>query len=558
MEESFVFHDYTDDLEGYAEIVAVLNAQADEQISMFHQDDTGMSLYAVLCRTKGQKLEVMPAGLVHQVAGPRNCYTLYYESLDAAEAAAAWYEQSEEMLYAELDAEVTALSEQEEISHSFHSWGASRMNFGSYLSHAGKWGKDESVVAVIDSGVCRHSLLDGKVTESGYDYIDADDDATNDTFGHGTHVAGIVADCTYGVPVWIYPIRVLNGAGSGKISNVVNAIMEAIEKNVDVINLSIESRVMSDAMDDAIFEALDENIVVVVAAGNSSCDTKDICPAHLENEGVLVVGAAEISGESCVRASYSNYGDSVDVYAFGTNISSCSRTGGYVSGSGTSVAAPHISALCAMLRFIHPGMPPAMVEQRTASAAQIGGSVCVPDIGSMVPVSEGFLLRTLALRNDEEVHLPTVAVPATSREGIEYSSSDLSVVSVEDGVLKAVGTGRATITVSCTGFDDTSFEVVVEEEDGNGGMNFPDSLKVLEDEACAGNVTVEKIVLPEGLIRIGDNVFEGCTALRMVHIPSTVSEMGINSFADAVIICRQSSAAYLFCKENGVQYIADQ
>lgn len=573
--EGWVSYDCTDDDGAYAETVAVLNRCADRQIEpeqgtdgrLYGGGEAAAPLFAVLCRTQGGELAPVPEGLVCVAAGPDHCYTLYYSSRAAADSAVARYRRAEGMVYAEPDAEVAAAmsqatllpeSAEAEESREFHSWGASRMRFDRYIGHAARWGQGAATVAVIDSGVCRHPFLEGRLTESGYDYIDADDDATNDTFGHGTHVAGIIADCTVEVPVSICPIRVLNSSGSGKISNVVNAIREAVGMGVDVINLSIESRVLSEALDSAILEAMERGTVVVVAAGNSGCDTVEVCPAHLKDRGVVVVGGAALNGDACARAAYSNYGESVDAYAFGSKIVSCSITGGYVEDTGTSMAAPHVSALCAMLRLIHPGLSPALIEERVVSAASLDGALFVPDLESMVPASEGLRLRVLKLREAETIQLPTAALPATSREAVAYAVDDPSVASLADGLLTAKETGTARVTVSCTGFDDATFEVVVGSGGESADLYLPEALSRLEDGAFAGDAGVERVLLPEGLSAIGSGVFEGCAALRTVRIPATVDAIGDNTFSDAVVICKAGSAAHDYCRENGIQYVTER
>ena len=563
MEGSFSLFDFSNDLEGYAEFVSTLNARMDSEINASQKDSeqprngSEISLVTVLCKTTGTDLQVVSEGLVYEVAGPRNCYTLYYTSQNDAEQAITVYLQDPCIVYAELDSDVSASSlSSEEDAYDFNSWGAYEMNFIDYIHFSKSWGNGQSVVAVIDSGVCQHPLISSKIIESGFDYIDVDEDSTNDIYGHGTHVAGIIADCTRDVPVYIYPIRVLNGAGGGKTSNVINAIMEASEKKVDIINLSVESRVMSDALDCAVLDAIDDGIVIVVAAGNSSCDTSEICPAHLRNSGVVVVGAAEIDGDTCERASYSNYGESVDLFAFGTDIVSCSRTGGYVKDTGTSMAAPHVSALCAMLRLVHAGLSPSSVEERAVAASGIGNGVFVPDTKSMVPDSEGILLNNLSLHINEEIQLPDKAIPISSCETIKYTIENPAVLTFNSGLLKACAAGTTAVNVSCVGFPDFSFTVDVDEFEDTGQLILPSSLSALDDEAYEGDVAVEQVILPDGLTTLGNGVFANCDNLRIVRIPSSVIDLGINTFSNAVIMCEESSAAHEYCKQNGIQHIA--
>ena len=557
-EDGYAVFDYSDSLSEYAQRVALLNTKCGTVSELEEKGiSDGATMFAVLCKTDGSRLDAMEDGLIYVIVGPDNRYTLYYDSLDCATAAVSRYVKQKGMVYAELDSEVKSASaaQVERADYSFHSWGATQMNYGVYLNHVGRWGRGSATVAVIDSGVFRHPMLEGRLTESGYDYVDADNDSTNDLFGHGTHVAGIIADCSCDTPVYICPIRVLNAGGGGKTSNVVNAILEAIERGVDVINLSIETRVMSDAMDSAIEEALSGDITVVVAAGNSACDTEEICPAHLKNRGVIVVGAAELDGGECVRAEYSNYGDSVDLYAFGSAISSCSRTGDYVEDTGTSMAAPHISAMCAMLKLLHPGLSPDAVEERAVAAAGVGTGVFVPDLLSMIPQAEGFHLHELKLCYAEEIPLPAAAWPLSSREAVRYSSDDHSVVAIESGKVVARGIGTAHVTASCVGFEDTSFEVTVCQAAGFAPFSLPASLRTLEDEACLGDASIERVILPDGLERVGAHAFEDCAGLRTIVVPPSVEQIGENSFSGAVVFCAFGSAAMRYCEERDLQYI---
>ena len=557
-EQSYISYDYTESPEQYAQMVATLNASQGTEDLFLRKSAEREQLCAVLCKTNGRGLSVITEGLAYKINGPGNCYTLYYHSKVDAEGAIEYYHSQSGMVYAEMDSEVRAavLLSREEGLHTFHSWGAVAMNYGRYMAHARGWGNGTSVVAVIDSGVFRHALLDGKMGESGFDYIDVDDDSTNDLYGHGTHVAGIIADCTGELPVYIYPIRVLNAAGKGKMSNVVNAVAEACEKKVDVINLSLESFVMSEALDTAILEAVSKGITVVVAAGNSRSDTEYVCPAHLRDRGVIVVGAAELNGGSCVRAPYSNYGESVDVYAFGTNIVSCSRSGGFVEETGTSMAAPHISALCALTRLIHHGISPAEQERRVISGAVTRGEVNIMEATQMIPASPGFSLRALSLRVGEALPLPEAALPVSCCEPLRYESANPTVASVADGRLTALQPGSTIVKASCVGLDVEPFQLIVMERSMDGYALFPKNLKRVEDEAYAGDQVLEWIRLPQGLETIGDRVFDDCGALRLIELPDSLCKLGENTFSNAVLLCGRDSYAQGYAEEHGLQYIA--
>jgi len=430
------------------------------------------------------------------------------------------------------------------------------MNFGAYVAFSEKWGTGSSTAAVIDSGVCYHSLLSGRVRMGGYDYVDGDEDPTNDEFGHGTRVAAIIADCTPGLPVYVYPIRVLDASGGGKMSNVVNAVREATARRVDIINLSIESHVLSDALDDAVLDAVRAGVTVVVAAGNSGINTAEVCPSHLTNRGAIVVGAAEGDDGLYRRASYSNYGGSVDVYAYGTDIMSASLSGGYGSDTGTSMAAPHISALSAMLHMTHPGLSSGKTEDRILRAAVGTNVVAVPDLALMVPQSRGFSLRKVHLNVGEMLQLYAATLPETAAEQITYAVSDAQIVNVEQGALTGLAPGTATVTVSCTGFEDTAFTVTVDETERTV-LTLPASLTALKEEAFAGAASLQLVQLPEGLETIGDSAFADCPALERVYVPSSVQQIGGKAFSRAILLC-EGETAWQYAENHELQYVLVQ
>lgn len=545
--------DHTSSLTDYTRTVAALNREA--AVLAGRGEGSGEeTLHAVLCRTKGGAPDLDGLYPVYTVAGPNHCYTIYFCTGEQAEEAAEKLAAQPGMRYAQCDVLVRAVSADAEPAYSFHSWAAPLMGFDSYLAYASGWGSGSATVAVIDSGTCPHSLISPRMLDGGYDYIDDDDDPTNDLFGHGTAVAGIIVDCTPGMPVYILPIRVLNSGGSGKMSNVVNGVREAIQRRVDVINLSLESPVMSPALDDAIAEALNAGITVVAAAGNSGVNTSEVCPAHLQLPGMIVVGGAEYNAGAVSRSTYSNYGSSVDVYAFGTGVRCCSRSGGYVGGTGTSYAAPHITALCALLHTLHPGISPSAVEARIRASADAEAAVPVPALSAMIPQSMGMRLTSLTMSVGDLLTLPDIALPATAMETINLAISDESVASCVQGVLTAIGPGSCTISASCPGLDEMTFEVCVTEASA-GTLMLPEALTAIGDEAFMAAELVGHVIIPEGATHLGSRVFDGCTALRTVTLPDSLKEIGENSFSDAVLICPRESTALTYAVEHEMQYV---
>jgi subtilisin family serine protease len=166
---------------------------------------------------------------------------------------------------------------------------------------------------------------------------------TTDCNGHGTHVAGTIGSNTYGVAegVTLVPVRVLDCSGSGSTSSVIAGIDWAIANHQSgvpaVMNLSLGGGISAE-LDRAVNRAIADGIVVAVAAGNNGLDACNYSPARVPN--AITVGA---STSSDARASFSNTGACVDLFAPGASITSTWLNGGTGTISGTSIAAPHVA-----------------------------------------------------------------------------------------------------------------------------------------------------------------------------------------------------------------------
>ncbi|MFH8729718.1 S8 family serine peptidase [Streptomyces termitum] len=243
---------------------------------------------------------------------------------------------------------------------------------------------DDTVIAVVDTGVDPgHPDLKGRLVD-GYDFVDGDDDP-KDLNGHGTHVSGIAAAHTDngvgiagGAPgARIMPVRVLGADGSGSDANITKGIVWAAQHGADVINLSLgESGLMArllqgGVLNQAISVADAAGAVVVAAAGNDAT----LLQPYKVTTPVLVVNAADAQGQP---ASFTNFGAQDAVAAPGVDILSTlptytsketlKNTTGYGKLSGTSMAAPYVSAVAALLH--HQGLTPAEIAQTIRSTAK--------------------------------------------------------------------------------------------------------------------------------------------------------------------------------------------
>jgi subtilisin family serine protease len=225
------------------------------------------------------------------------------------------------------------------------------------------------IVAVLDTGVdASHPSLKGHLM-TGFNTFapetvpsDIADGTGNQVVGHGTMVAGIIARLAPNAT--ILPIRVLDGDGSGSVLKTVAGVRYAVGHGARVLNLSLGGILRSAALEQAIQEAQAAGCVVVAAAGNAASTTPQYPAAYKD---VLNVAALDAQNR---KASFSNYGSSISLGAPGIGIYSTYVGGGYAAWSGTSFAAPFVSAAAALTLSAHPDWSGPKVGQRLWQTAE--------------------------------------------------------------------------------------------------------------------------------------------------------------------------------------------
>ncbi|MFI0372171.1 S8 family serine peptidase [Actinomadura sp. 1N219] len=270
---------------------------------------------------------------------------------------------------------------------------------------------------VIDSGVNKgHAEFEGRASY-GYDFVDDDADAS-DCFWHGTHVAGTIAGKTVGVAkkAKVVAVRSLGCGGSAPDSATVSAMewVAANGKTPAVVNMSLGMDTVG-VGDEQVKALVAKGFVVAVAGGNNGQDACGTSPARVPE--AITVGWINQGGSRS-----GNYGTCLDLFAPGGNIYSSDHTGGFRTGSGTSMATPHVAGAAAMYLQANGGATPAQVEDALVDNAT-PGLVTNPGSGSPNKLLwTGFIgggtTACGTKASDEDVDIPDPAPDGTPRAAV--------------------------------------------------------------------------------------------------------------------------------------------
>ena len=271
---------------------------------------------------------------------------------------------------------------------------------------------------VVDSGIDpTNTDFEGRVT-AGYTSV-IDGRGSGDCNGHGTHVAGIIGSRTFGVAkrTNLIPVRVLDCAGEGTYASVI-AGLNWIAGNYRtgdsaVVNMSLGGP-PSSSLDEAVENLISRGIPVVVAAGNDNLDACNYSPAR--TPAAITVGATT---DVDARASYSNFGTCLDIFAPGTAIpSTWLGTSYYAFLNGTSMAAPHVAGVIARFIAQYPGLTPAQITNsiKTSSTKNL---VTSPGTGSP---NRLLYLTVLPDVTNVSINIAGSATTVASRQAITISA----------------------------------------------------------------------------------------------------------------------------------------
>jgi len=346
-------------------------------------------------------------------------------------------------------------------------------------------GSSEVIVAVLDTGVdYNHRDLDNNmwvneaelngtpgVDDDGNGYVDdiygydfcthggetRDSDPIDD-HGHGTHCSGIIAaEGNNGLDIsgvcWntkIMALKFIAASGSGKVSDAAAAIYYAVDNGADVLSNSYGGDEYFQPLKDAIDYAYSQGVMIVAAAGNDDSDDPDIYPANYEH--VISVAATDSGDE---KASFSNYGDWIDISAPGVDILSLRASGTSMGDpydnyttkeSGTSMACPYVAGVAALIMSNY---PEASIDDITIRLLGSTDDISAQNPSYTSLLGSGRLNAYKALLSffDGVVHLDRDIYSCDDIVSIKLRDADLAGQGTQQVILTSDGGDEETVTL---------------------------------------------------------------------------------------------------------------
>lgn len=515
-------------------------------------EDNEFETCRLIVRTAG-RLNTLNA--VSFVNGFDNIWVLQFDGVESTRSAFEFYSKQNYVDFVEADKIVSAAEtgdfllsgEKNEKTHL--SWGPGYLGtdkFNDSLINSGK-PLANITVGVIDSGIeSTHEFLKGRIiptniNTSGSGYRNS----SEDDYGHGTQVAGVIADSTL-ENVMIKPYKVLDNFGRGTLVSVAAGINCAISDNVDIINISLGFYESSDFLEESVKKAIANDITIVGAAGNTATNEPYYPSSY---SGVIRVSAVNNSG---IPANFTNYGN-ITFAAPGVNIYTTTIGNGYTTCKGTSFAAPFCAAAAAAIKSIVP----------LASSEDIFDIIKTYSISSPSPDTRektGYGIIFAPEEFKEKLSGKTEApefifdsslisinplkfeIKCSTPDSIIYYTTDGSIPSEHNQSSKIYNGFPVVISESCTvsaaAYSEgryrsavTSYNTIIAPNASPEEIEIDSSGIITAYKGTKTSISIPYYVGSIEVKGIGDNAFKG-SDIKAIVLPSTVVSFGNSSFED--------------------------
>lgn len=402
------------------------------------------------------------------------------------------------------------------------------------------------VVGVIDTGVdYTHELLTNRITKNTYNFSSSgnENDCMDDE-GHGTQVAGIIAQCTP-ENVKIQPYKLLDNRGHATMSQVICLVeyITASKDKPDIINMSLGIFDETDDMYIQLFKKLiDSDITLVASAGNEHMDARRSLPACVE-ECITVSACSPYN----TKMSFSNYGDLIDLTAPGTYVHTSVKGGGYCENfDGTSAAAPFVSAAAAIVLMQNPNYNyEEITDEIKRTAVPINSMGYQNWCGAGLVNFYGLVKNTdispvtYSIESGNFENPISLALNSSNDEKIIYTT-DLSVPSINNG---NVYTEPINITEhtkilavaidkdnNISSFSTGEYQIIYGADSDDFIISDTGTLSEYTGSHTA--ITVPMTINNIPVTKIGEDCFAGSN-IEYIELPKTVTEIEYQAFAQS-------------------------
>ena len=515
------------------------------------------------CRiiVKSEK-KVDPLNAVAVVSGFEDLWIMQFETPQDAQAAYDYYVTLDFIEFAEPDKIIEISStETEDYPYAYKtkyiSWGPEYIGFGELNDYIVENELELApvTVAVIDTGI-RHSRpeFEGRIEDSCFNNSGSGEtDDTTDENGHGTHVASVIADCTFS-NVIIRPYKVFNSSGKSTSVLISNAIFKACDDKCEIINMSFGQPDENHMVNSAVEYATETtNPLMVAAIGNEKTNDESVLPSPAVSEHVIAVSSINKQGK---LSSFSNYSKKhVELTAPGERIYGASKNNDYalVSKNGTSQATPFVACVAAAVKSLNPTLSTQDIRALLASSA-------IPmftDREKKGFFGNGLVYAMCALEATDSVQ--AASAPVFSHESGKYDNPIQISITAQDGAQiyyttdgtiptenSNLYTEKITVDSECgilaAAYVDGKAKSSVSAAHYRIPKTLDSSLMEVDDNGCIISYSGDfsDIVIPETAVStsgktvtvkgIGEGVFENNLFLLSVKLPETVTEIKSKAF----------------------------